>query len=276
MAKLSEKEYNRKKLVVGDIMAENTQAPVKRKLKINRTSIVEQVCQSIKQDIADGIWKSGDKLPSEAEFADTFGVNRLSVRMALQKLNTLGIIETRVGEGSFVCKFSLKLVLSELSVFYEGEDKYHDVRQLRNLLEYECLRLGINSASDNEKQRLKEALDNYNRCSDIYNEKIDDPQRLEQVVDADFNFHYQIIKMSHNALYKDIYYMVQQLIRSHITEMISKRSHLRQERGLPPLGENDLHNRIYECFLQSDIDGSRESIEGLLGIVSVPGLDEFE
>lgn len=250
--------------------------PARRKLKINRTSIVDQVCQSIKQDIVDSAWSSGDKLPSEAEFAETFGVNRLSVRMALQKLNTLGIIETRVGEGSFVCDFSLKPVLSELTVFYEGEDKYHDVRQLRNLLESECLCVAMKSATDAEKQKLKEALDNYDQYSNIYNEDIDDPQRLEQVVDADFNFHYQIIKMSHNELYKDIYYMVQQLIRSHITKMISTRAHRRQEQGLPPIGENDLHFRIYQCVLQADTDGSREAVEGLLGIVSVPGLDEFE
>lgn len=250
--------------------------PARRKLRINRTSIVDQACQSIKQDIVDGIWKSGDKLPSEAEFAEAFGVNRLSVRMALQKLNTLGIIETRVGEGSFVCDFSLKPVLSELTVFYEGEDKYHDVRQLRNLLENECLCVAMKSATDAEKQKLKEALDNYNRCSDIYNEDIDDPQRLEQVVDADFNFHYQIIKMSHNQLYKDIYYMVQQLIRSHITKMISTRSHRREEQGLPPLGENDLHFRLYQCVMQADTDGSREAVEGLLGIVPIPGLDEFD
>lgn len=253
-----------------------TYSPNRRKLRINRTSIVDQVCQSIKQDIVNGFWKTGDKLPSEAEFAESFGVNRLSVRMALQKLNTLGIIETRVGEGSFVCDFSLKPVLSELTVFYEGEDKYHDVRQLRNLLENECLSIAVKAAADAEKQKLKEALDHYNRCSQIYNEDLNDPQRLEQVVDADFNFHYQIIKMSHNELYKDIYYMVQQLIRSHITKMISTRAHRRQEQGLPPLGENDLHFRIYQCVLQADTNGSREAVEGLLGIVAVPGLDEFE
>lgn len=75
--------------------------------------------------------------------------------MALQKLNTLGIIETRVGEGSFVCSFSLRPALSAPSVFYEGEDKYHDVKQLRNLLEYECMRLAVYSASDAEKKNSK-------------------------------------------------------------------------------------------------------------------------
>ena len=42
-----------------------------------------------KQDIADGVWKTGDKIPSEGELAEIFGVNRLSVRMALQKLSAL-------------------------------------------------------------------------------------------------------------------------------------------------------------------------------------------
>ena len=123
-----------------------------RKMKISRVSIVDQVCASIKQDIADGIWKAGEKLPSEAEFAETFGVNRLSVRVALQKLNTLGIIETRVGEGSFVCNFSLRPVLNEISVFYASEDNYKDVQQLRNLLEFECMRLAVTLATDEEKE----------------------------------------------------------------------------------------------------------------------------
>ena len=43
-----------------------------RKKKISRISIVDQVCASIKQDIADGVWKTGDKIPSEGELAEIF------------------------------------------------------------------------------------------------------------------------------------------------------------------------------------------------------------
>lgn len=46
--------------------------------------------------------------PSESDLADLFGVNRLTVRLALQKLNTLGILDTRVGDGTYVCAFVLK------------------------------------------------------------------------------------------------------------------------------------------------------------------------
>ena len=149
-----------------------------RKMKISRISLVDQVCASIKQDIVDGIWKAGDKLPSESDFADAFGVNRLSVRMALQKLSTLGIIETRVGEGSFVRDFSLKPMLSEISVFYESKDRYNDVQQLRSLLEYECMRLAILSATDAEKEELHNALIHYNNLALKYNLDVDNEDAL--------------------------------------------------------------------------------------------------
>ena len=45
-------------------------AMASRRRSVSRVSVVDQVCSSIKQDIADGIWKEGEKLPSEGEFAE--------------------------------------------------------------------------------------------------------------------------------------------------------------------------------------------------------------
>ncbi len=47
-------------------------------------------------------WKPGQKLPSENELAAQFGVSRVTVRNALQRLSGLGLLETRFGEGSFI------------------------------------------------------------------------------------------------------------------------------------------------------------------------------
>ncbi|MEA5038753.1 MAG: GntR family transcriptional regulator [Clostridiaceae bacterium] len=257
-------------------MAEEQTKPGKNRTKISRVSIVDQVCALIKQDIADGIWKEGDKLPSEAEFASLFGVNRLSVRMALQKLSTLGIIETRVGEGSFVRPFSLRFFLSEIAVFYDDEEKYHEVQQLRNLLEGECMNLAILNASQEEKDTLKVLLDRYNEMSLAYNEDIDNAEHLERVVDADFAFHYQVVKMSHNGLYKDVYYMVQQLIRRHITRLISTRAHRRRDAGLQGSIPNDVHEQIYNGILHADPEVTRKAREEILGIIPIHGLDVFE
>jgi len=69
-------------------------------MKIKRTSLPDEVCSRIKENIKNNQWKVYDKIPSEGELAEMFGVNRLTIRMALQKLNTLGIVETRVSSGN--------------------------------------------------------------------------------------------------------------------------------------------------------------------------------
>ena len=247
------------------------------KAKISRVSIVDQVCASIKEDIAAGMWLPGDKLPSEAEFADLFGVNRLSVRMALQKLSTLGIIETRVGEGSFVVeRFSLRPFLSEIAFVYDSDEKYREVQQLRNLLEGECMNLAILNATQEEKEELHAVLERYDQDLAAYTDDIDSVELLERLVDSDFNFHYKVVKMSHNALYKDIYYMVHQLIRRHITRLVSSRVRRRKEAGLPPMTGNDSHTHMYESILNGDRAEAQKAREEMLGILPVEGLDFFE
>ena len=96
---------------------------LKSRNAISRISVVDQVSEAIKQKVLDEVWKPGDKIPSESELADYFSVNRLSVRMALQKLSTLGLIETRVGEGSFVTDFSLQPYFSEIAALYSDKEK---------------------------------------------------------------------------------------------------------------------------------------------------------
>ena len=250
--------------------------PARKRQKITRMSVVDQVCASIKQDIADGVWKAGDKIPSEGEFAELFGINRLSVRMALQKLSTLGIIETRVGEGSFVRSFSLRPFLSEIAVFYDDDEKYREVQQLRNLLEGECMNLAIQYATEEEKARLYELLEQYNADTKEFHRNIDDQELLDRVVDADLAFHYQVVKMGHNSLYKDVYFMVQQLIRRHIAHMVSTRTHRRVEAGLSPDAMDDTHIRIYESIVHGDAEAARRAREEVLGIVPIHGMDVFD
>ena len=243
--------------------------------KINKVSVVDQVCTALKQDIMSDVWKPGDRLPSEAELAAHFGVNRLSVRVALQKLNTLGIVETRVGEGSFVCKFSLRPVLNELSDFYSSEDAFYDVQQFRQMLDYNSVILAIKSATEKEKAELGEALQGYNRCAEKYVEDVDNDDLLYEMVDADFNFHYTVVKMSHNRLFKDVYFMAQELIRENISKLISERCHRRRDAGYPPLKHNDGHDIMYQCIMTSDIELLHGAIDAILGIIPVENLDIF-
>lgn len=60
--------------------------------------VVDQILSSIQ----DGSLKAGERMPSEAKLAELTGVGRTSVREALAALRLMGVVETRVGAGSFV------------------------------------------------------------------------------------------------------------------------------------------------------------------------------
>lgn len=243
-----------------------------RRAKIQRTSVVDQVYEAIKQDILDHVWVEGDKIPSEGELAEYFGVNRLSVRMALQKLSTLGLIETRVGEGSFVSHFSLQPYFNEIAPLYSNVEYRQDVEQLRNLLEGECMNIAIQSATQEQKAKLKECLDAYNQLETEYNKNPDDLDLLEVTVAADFAFHYEIICMSGNHLYMDVYKMVQNVVTGHIRHLIYTRSHTL------PLGATSQwsHEVIYNSIINGDAQKAKEAREMMLGVVPLHQPDYYE
>jgi len=67
-----------------------------------RTPVWKSIAAALEQDITDGHYRAGDKLPTEAELSKRFGVNRHTVRHALADLGERGIVRSRRGSGVFV------------------------------------------------------------------------------------------------------------------------------------------------------------------------------
>jgi GntR family transcriptional regulator len=65
-------------------------------------SIVEQVNEILRQRIHDATYQPGERLPSESELAEEFGVSRATVRTVLAKLSVEGLILRRQGDGTYV------------------------------------------------------------------------------------------------------------------------------------------------------------------------------
>jgi GntR family transcriptional regulator, arabinose operon transcriptional repressor len=61
-----------------------------------------QIYETIKEAISTGGYRTGQRLPSEAELGKTFATSRLTVNRALRELQLGGLIERRVGSGSYV------------------------------------------------------------------------------------------------------------------------------------------------------------------------------
>lgn len=63
-----------------------------------------QIHDEIKEKIEANYWKIGDRLPSERELSTQFGVSRMTLRQAIQTLADEGILERKVGSGTYVAR----------------------------------------------------------------------------------------------------------------------------------------------------------------------------
>ncbi|WP_075982549.1 FadR/GntR family transcriptional regulator [Bacillus massilinigeriensis] len=114
--------------------------------------IVKQLRDMIELD---GL-KPGDKLPSERELSERLNVGRSSVREALRALELLGLIETRIGEGTFIRDFRDNQLVQLLSTFILQENQaIKDVKETKYFIEMDCLRLLILRNNDEQIHKLK-------------------------------------------------------------------------------------------------------------------------
>src|SRR5689334_25340931 len=77
-----------------------------------RPNLTREVVNGIARLIMQRVWSPGDPIPSEKELAARFGVGRSTIREAVQSLVTLGAVEARHGEGSFVREPTSELLSS--------------------------------------------------------------------------------------------------------------------------------------------------------------------
>ncbi|KIZ17934.1 GntR family transcriptional regulator [Streptomyces natalensis] len=66
------------------------------------TPMYRQVADNLAQAIKSGEYEPGSKLPSETELIERYKLSRMTVRLAVAELRTMGLVESRQGQGSFV------------------------------------------------------------------------------------------------------------------------------------------------------------------------------
>jgi GntR family transcriptional regulator len=68
----------------------------------SRKALPARLAHDLRTRLAGGEWQPGQQLPTEAEFVETYGVSRATVRQALKSLEVQGLVTTRHGRGTFV------------------------------------------------------------------------------------------------------------------------------------------------------------------------------
>ncbi len=203
---------------------------------IQRLNAVEQVFDQMQNLLIDGTWQPGEKLPSENELSSAFGVSRMTIRQAMQKLKALGLIETRTGSGSYVREVNLEESLNELiPLMYIGNPSQIHVFQFREMVESESVRLATPTADAKSLRRLEDILGKMQKAADEDN--------AASFSGYDLKYHMFIVKMTDNPMIIKAYEILLNVLKESMTSVIEKM------RFAPAL---EYHGRILEAMKQKD------------------------
>lgn len=203
--------------------------PVKTK------KVYEEVVEQIKQLIIDGKLQTGDKLPSERELSEKFGVSRASIREAFSALEIIGIITIHPGEGSFVRQISYEDVLESLSLFVQVDvNNVMQILEVRKILEIESAFLAAERASKEDIEEIQKALQHM--VEEVKSGEVGDM--------ADAEFHLAILKAAHNPILVEIMNAVSELMKN--TLKFLRQQLFMQDDMLQQL--HDSHCSIFEAI----------------------------
>jgi GntR family transcriptional regulator, transcriptional repressor for pyruvate dehydrogenase complex len=157
--------------------------------------VPEQIVKQIQGLISEGNLKPGDRLPPEREFAQRFQVSRNSVRAAIRTLETLGIVETRQGEGTFIRENIMNSLTDNISnVLAARRKSITDVIIARKIFEPGIAYQAARQATTEQISELEEVLHRYE-------EKV---TRDEPILEEDQRFHYLLARMTCNSIVMQI------------------------------------------------------------------------
>ncbi|HEY5617404.1 MAG TPA: FadR/GntR family transcriptional regulator [Vicinamibacterales bacterium] len=131
---------------------------------IRKTRVAEQIADQIRFLILDGTFPAGRPLPAERQLAERFGVSRGSIRDALRVLETIGLLVTRHGQGTFPQELDVdRLVAPLASVLSYRHDLEDELMDVRRMFEPAVARVAASRVTDEDLVALQRILDTQRR-----------------------------------------------------------------------------------------------------------------
>jgi len=181
---------------------------------IKRTSLSSEIVEQIIDLISRAELKPGEQLPSERELCKIFGVGRTSIREAIRSLTTMGVLDGRVGRGTFVCNNSNYLERTLQWGFLLDQNSIQDLVETRLMLECETARLAADRATTGELEEIEKA----------YGEMVAAGDDTDQFLQADLRFHLLIGKATQNSILNRLLGMTRSSLQEWIRAALHKPS----------------------------------------------------
>lgn len=214
---------------------------------IEKKPIFEEVADQLLEQIQHGDLKEGERLPSEIELSQIFHVSRSSIREAIKSLQTIGVVTSRTGQGTFVsADASVQISRNQMNGMLQN-NAYHDqILECRYIIESQAAYIFAQICSPEDIQNL---LLSYEKLR-----KLREADDFDGCITAGYEFHTYIINHINNEFLITLY----RTITSHINQT---RSVIQHDAGAANSNYDHEHLEMIELFERHDANAARSLME---------------
>jgi len=215
--------------------------------------VVEQLLGAIDK----GVYKVGDKLPSEQVITEQTGVSRPSVREALGALRLVGILETRMGDGTYVKSTkwnsadALPVESQILSMLGEESGNPFEALEARRALETNLINYAAERRTSEDLQSLEAALKRIITSIEA--------KEYDGLLKADHDFHLAIGKAAKNSLFDQMLTFLLDVMEQSLWPRIKKELLVASDRHMEETRRS--HEEIYETIKERNNEKAVEIME---------------
>ncbi len=158
---------------------------------VEKKRAYEDIVRQVIALIEEGKLKRGDHLPSERELTEAFKVSRTTVREAIRTLESMKLLQSRQGNGTYVLASSEEALIQPLAAaLFNKKDDIRDIFYIRKIIEPHVAELAAENATPQEIEEMERILRKQEECIG----------HRENIIETNSAFHNLIVKATKNRV----------------------------------------------------------------------------
>jgi GntR family transcriptional regulator, transcriptional repressor for pyruvate dehydrogenase complex len=212
---------------------------------VEKKKAYESIVQQVIDLIEIGKLKQGDQLPSERELSDIFKVSRTTVREAIRTLESMKLLQSRQGNGTYVLASSEEDLIQPLAAaLFNAKDDIRDIFYIRKIIEPHVALLAAENATALEIEEMEEILRKQELC--IENE--------ESAIEMDTAFHNLMASATKNRVMERLIVALVDFLRQSREKSLMDEEHDKKR----PKRSLEGHRHVLTAIKNGDSEAARK------------------
>lgn len=215
---------------------------------IQKKSLAERLADLLRDEIAEGKYSVGQKLPTESQMVLIYGVGRSTVREAVKALSNTGLLSVQQGSGTYVQK---QTASGESMEHRMARANIKELNEVREILELKIAEKAALNRTATDLKNIKKCLER--------RKKFAEEGDLTNCIEADISFHIAVAKASHNEMLYDIYRAASEHLKKWFQKTYKDTSSLNES--------HERHVALFKCIEAGDALKAWKATELIISLV---------